>query len=350
MRIFTLDDQERMIPFNEVAFKIDNKEADLEILLEKNPEYFFEESNLLIIGRQVPTNLNTFIDLLGIDKYGNTVVIELKRERTPRETIAQILEYASFIENLDYEQLNQIFTNYTEEEIGLDEYHKQFFSNGTEEKISFNKSTRLVIVAEEISREVKQSSQYLRRKGLDLYCIEFRYFLTNSGERLISSDFVVSGDEFIRQNIKLESLPKINEKEFIDSLDNIGRNVFSKVIEFCKQEDLLIRWGSRGFSVSIQTNNKTAVLFYSYPPGSVFLQSIYTGFENIRRHLDNAEPVVDYYKSELSKLNCFVQAGSNLKWVLKDNNDEKKVDRFLEIIKSVKTRILEIKLTDIQEL
>jgi len=38
----------------------------------------------------VTTNLNTFIDLLGIDEIGNTVVIELKRDKTPRETLATI--------------------------------------------------------------------------------------------------------------------------------------------------------------------------------------------------------------------------------------------------------------------
>ena len=40
--------------------------------------------------------------MLGVDKYGNTVIIELKRNKTPRETIAQLLEYASYVENLDY--------------------------------------------------------------------------------------------------------------------------------------------------------------------------------------------------------------------------------------------------------
>jgi len=78
-------------------------------LLEKNPEYFFEKSTILIIGRQITTNLNSFIDLMGIDGSGNTLVIELKRDKTPRETIAQLLEYASFVERLDYSQLNEIY-------------------------------------------------------------------------------------------------------------------------------------------------------------------------------------------------------------------------------------------------
>ena len=112
MKLFTIDERGKFVQFKEQEFKVENKEVHLEILLEKNPEYFFDNSKILIIGRQVTTNLNTFIDLLGIDQFGNTVVIELKREKTPRETLAQLIEYASFIDNLDYEQLNEIYQNY----------------------------------------------------------------------------------------------------------------------------------------------------------------------------------------------------------------------------------------------
>ena len=92
------------MPYKEIRFKDENRESDLESLLENNPEYFFENSKILVIGRQITTNLNSFIDLLGIDNSGNTIVVELKRKKTPRDTIAQLLEYASFIENLDYSQ------------------------------------------------------------------------------------------------------------------------------------------------------------------------------------------------------------------------------------------------------
>ena len=81
MKLFTIDKDGKLSRFKERNFAENNRETDLEILLEKNPEYFLENSKVLIIGRQVTTNLNTFIDLLGIDKEGNAVVIELKREK-----------------------------------------------------------------------------------------------------------------------------------------------------------------------------------------------------------------------------------------------------------------------------
>lgn len=164
MKMLTIDKNRKLIPYQEQPYKDSNLEKDLEILLENSPDYFFEESNVLIIGRQVTTNLNGFIDLLGIDKYGNTVVVELKRDKTPRETVAQLLEYASFIENLDYSQLNEIYQDYSGEESSLEDYHQQYFQNETDEKVSFNKSTRLVIVAQEISKEIRQTALFLRKK------------------------------------------------------------------------------------------------------------------------------------------------------------------------------------------
>ena len=189
MKLFTIDKEGKFVQFKEREFKDENKEIDLEILLENNPEYFFENSKILIIGRQVTTNLNTFIDLIGIDEFGNTVVIELKRDKTPRETLAQLIEYASFIDNLDYEQLNDIFQNYSGEEVGLEEYHQQYYQNGQSQNISWNKNSKLVIVAQDISKEIKQTSLYLRKKGIDVYCVEFKYFVNNSNMKMISSDF-----------------------------------------------------------------------------------------------------------------------------------------------------------------
>ena len=53
------------------------------------------DPNLLVIGRQVRTDFGGQIDLLCLDSAGDTVVVELKKGRTPREVTAQALDYAS---------------------------------------------------------------------------------------------------------------------------------------------------------------------------------------------------------------------------------------------------------------
>ena len=42
MRLFTLDENSKMMPYKEIRFKDENRESDLESLLENNLEYFFE--------------------------------------------------------------------------------------------------------------------------------------------------------------------------------------------------------------------------------------------------------------------------------------------------------------------
>ncbi len=52
-------------------------------------------SDLLVIGRQVETDFGGVIDLLCLDYNGDVVIVELKRDKTPREVTAQVLDYAS---------------------------------------------------------------------------------------------------------------------------------------------------------------------------------------------------------------------------------------------------------------
>lgn len=60
--------------------EVKNVTLDLEIELEKiiqsNPAVL--DDNWLIIGRQVMTEFNTYIDLLAIDNSGSIIIIELK--------------------------------------------------------------------------------------------------------------------------------------------------------------------------------------------------------------------------------------------------------------------------------
>ncbi len=339
MKLFTINTEGKFVQFKEQGFKEENKEIDLEILLENNPEYFFESSKILIIGRQVTTNLNTFIDLIGVDQLGNTVVIELKRDKSPRETLAQLIEYASFVDNLDYVQLNDIFQNYSGEEVGLEEYHQQYYANDSIQSVSWNKNAKLVIVAQNITKEIKQTSLYLRKKGIDVYCVEFKYFVNNSGVQMISSDFVVGDEEFIRQKVKSETqLPKTTQDKFIETLNENGKFVFYRLFDFANKENLLLRWGSKGFSLNLPFDNGFVGICFGYPPISVFKQSIYTGFEEITKKVVNSEKVISDFKADLKTQKNFELAGKNLKWIILKKSDTD-INNFIKTIKKIVKRI-----------
>jgi hypothetical protein len=70
------------------------------------------DPTLLVIGREVETDFGGFIDILCVDVEGDLVIVELKRDRTPREITAQALDYASWVVGLSNERVTSIANGY----------------------------------------------------------------------------------------------------------------------------------------------------------------------------------------------------------------------------------------------
>ena len=103
----------------------------------------------------------------------------------------------------------------------------------------------------------------------------------------------------------------------------------------------MFRWGSKGFSLNYELDNGFVGLFFGYPPDSVFKQSIYTGFEEINKKVNNPEKIVNYYRSNIEDLGYFVNAKSNLKWVIVTEYTDERINNFLNIIGKVISKINE---------
>ena len=88
-------------------------EARLEELIEAEPTILFGDP-LLIIGRQVATSFGKVIDLLAVDADGILHVLELTKDKTPREVVAQVLDYGSWVRNLAHEDVLKLFADYGE--------------------------------------------------------------------------------------------------------------------------------------------------------------------------------------------------------------------------------------------
>ncbi len=124
------------------------------------------DPNLLLIGRQVRTSYGKFIDLLAMDADGRLVIIELKRNETPREVVAQVLDYGSWVRELEDEDVAAIFDAYLRDYspklsgMSLDERFRERF-NVKEMPESLNDSHELVIVAGELDDSTERIVNYL---------------------------------------------------------------------------------------------------------------------------------------------------------------------------------------------
>ena len=267
MRVFSLGPDGDFTEYEPVPFEADHEESVLEGWLESNPNGILEDGPLLIIGRQVPTDLGKSIDLLGVDRDGNVVVVELKRDRTPRDVVAQALEYAAYAAKLDAGALEGILGEYhLDEPLGLAEQHREYFDQS--EAVAFNKNQRIVIIGQQVTPEIRQTALFLGAKGVQVTCVEFTFFQAPGGGRLLSQEIVV-GAEHART--PAAARPKrVTRAEFLESCDDNGKDVFSRILDLADREGMGVRWGTSGFSMGVDIGGTRVVICYGYPPGTLY--------------------------------------------------------------------------------
>jgi len=161
---------------------------DLEPWLASNPEIIGPD--IMIIGRQVPTK-SGLIDLLGIDRSGNTVIIEIKRAELPRETLAQAIDYASDVAEWTVERLSEICADYTRKT--FEEAFSEAFPDADLENLNINSTQRIVLVGFSIEASLERMIEWLSDSyGVNLNAIVLSYVKTKAGEELLTKTSVIS--------------------------------------------------------------------------------------------------------------------------------------------------------------
>ncbi|MDE0022426.1 MAG: hypothetical protein OXT69_13745 [Candidatus Poribacteria bacterium] len=172
-------------------------EEHLESWLENSPGALIPDEIVLWIGRQTSARTEenvVFPDLLGVDADGNLIVAELKRAKTPRDTVAQLLEYAAWANELTEEQIHAHAEGYLEKPF-QNAFREAFDIPDDEDIPPLNSAMRLFIAAGEILPSVAAVCRFLRTTyGMDVSCLSVSTFQTEAGEMLVGIESTV-GDE-----------------------------------------------------------------------------------------------------------------------------------------------------------
>jgi len=159
--------------FTELGFSERNH---LQEWLANNPEALGEE--LLIIQKEFNgfNNTNERLDLLGIDKEGNLVIIENKLDDSGRDVTWQALKYASYCSTLKKEQIRRIYQEFLDKQ-GSNENAEEnlidFFAKDLAE-ISLNngQTQRIIMVAGKFRQEVTSTVLWLMSYKLRIQCFK----------------------------------------------------------------------------------------------------------------------------------------------------------------------------------
>lgn len=262
-----------------VALSTLNSELILENALEKDLSIL--SSGLLLIGRQVATSYGKFIDMLAMDVSGKLSVIELKKARTPREVVAQVIDYASWVQSLSFEEIASIFVQKNPGK-NIEEAFDEAFGTSLPEQI--NQSHEMIIVASDLDPSTERIIGYLADNyGVPVNAVFFRFF--RDGDRdYLARTWLIPPEEAERrvsQSKAKKGGEPWNGRDFYISLGEGDHRNW----EDCRKYGFISGGQGKWYSQTLK------LLF----PGSrVFVNIPKTGYVGVGVVKDGALPVKDF--------------------------------------------------------
>jgi len=169
---------------NEQPCFVPRQKLDLEARIEDwlRKDITLVSNDLLVIGQQLDTAYGGVIDLLAIDPVGNLVILELKRDKTPRDIVAQCLDYASWVKDLTHDSIHE-FANAFLKDRTLDQAFQETFHTDLPDVL--NERHRIYIVASSLDSATERIVRYLSEThNVDINVATFAYFKTADHEFL----------------------------------------------------------------------------------------------------------------------------------------------------------------------
>ena len=201
--IWRIDEKVKPIPFGGIDY-----EARLQQIIAD--DISIVDPDLMVIGREV----NAYggrIDILAMDSSGNLVVIELKRDKTPREVVAQALDYGYWVRRITPDDIRRTFIDYqrrfpsADNPKGIEEALKEKFNADPPDEL--NSDHRLVVVAAEIDPATERIVTYLQEEyGVDINVVFFRAF--RDGERQYLTRAWLKEPESMLAEVSPSAVPK----------------------------------------------------------------------------------------------------------------------------------------------
>ena len=118
------------------------------------------------------------IDLLGIDRNANLVVIELKRTEDGGHMELQAIRYAAMVSTMTFDQAADVFGRYLTQ-IGTSDTDARaklldFLGWDEPDEDAFAQDVRIVLASAEFARELTTAVLWLNDRGIDIRCVRLQ--------------------------------------------------------------------------------------------------------------------------------------------------------------------------------
>ena len=169
MTLFTVSEGTATI-LDSTSFAFRHNEAWIQELADETPHFVNDGQPMVSLGREIATVHGHYIDNLFLDGNGTIVVAEMKRQQTPRNVVAQVLDYAAQASRYDWEDLD-VLCKARHGGRSLVEVYQQTFGQSLE--TNDKPDHRLLVVAETVDPLVADAALYLLNTGVPIALLEF---------------------------------------------------------------------------------------------------------------------------------------------------------------------------------
>lgn len=177
--------------------------------------------DILLLARHIQPSFGGLIDFIGVNSYGDVVVLEIKKDRSPKELIADVLEHASWIRERSSQEILELGTRKFGDENAFKDHFNDYFSMPFPEV--FNKQHKILLIGTSFDQGSERILQYLSQTyGININAVLFTYFRKNRTEESSMSE----NEEFLVRNFLMDDT-EVNQR----MMDRMGiqRNTQSTV-------------------------------------------------------------------------------------------------------------------------
>mgnify|MGYP001824614829 CR=1 FL=1 len=179
--LWTVEDKPKLLDESSLA-----TELQLENMIVQEPGMLSDE--WMLIGRQEFTSSGGIVDLLALAPDSSLVLIELKRSRTQRDVVAQSLDYASWVENLQADEIAEIYSRFSSGRDLSADFLAKFGQELDEDDL--NQSHQIIVVAAELDASTERIVAYLNDRDVPINVLCFQVF-SNGQSQILSRTWLL---------------------------------------------------------------------------------------------------------------------------------------------------------------
>ena len=214
LKIWATDGSGEATPL-ETAHQMES-ELLLEDMLVNNPEMLMP--GLTLVGRQNRTEGGP-LDLLGVDRGGRLALFELKRGSLNRDAVAQVIDYASFLQDKPDDDLAKFVSDRSRAHgtTGIEDFDEWYDTKSGGQGFSALKPVRMVLVGLGVDERTTRMVRFLA-KGVDIALLTFHGFNYN-GSTFLARHVQVEGDSEPSPNGR-RATPRVPQRVLVTEVEN----------------------------------------------------------------------------------------------------------------------------------